>query len=253
MNEWNNKFKLLLNQKPSLVGGWLMSGSPIIAELLSYVGYDYIVIDVEHGSAQPYVLGDLIRAIESNGTVAIVRLQNHNETVIKQALDAGAMNLLFPFIQTVEQAQSIVQSALYPPQGRRGYAMMHRGSRFATREHYFSKINQELGLYAQLETKSAIDSLISISAVEGISGVFIGPGDLSVDLGFAGNTQHPEVLSIMKQVGLLCKQKKISLGTVVANSDSAVWAFECGYRFVSIGNDLANIKNKSLEQIKQFR
>ena len=230
-----------------------MSGSPAITELISCLPYDYIVLDLEHGSDQPYQLPNLLRCIEAHNTIAVVRMPSHDPIAIKQALDNGVTNFLFPFVQTTEQAKAIADAAYYPPTGKRGFAMMHRASKFATTDNYFNNSTQEITLFAQLETQAALNIGTQIATVEGITGAFIGPGDLSVDLGQPGNTQHPTVKQAMEQFANQCKQQHILLGTVVGTPAQATWALNAGFNYVSIGNDLINIKNKSLEQLQELK
>ena len=258
--ELRNTFKENLLNKQKMLGGWFMSGNPTVAELMGCVGYDYVVIDMEHGTDN-HPLPTLLRAIEQNAghangqsaTVPVVRMMSHDTLEIKKALDAGANTLYFPFVQNGEQAQKIVSSALYPPKGKRGFAKMHRGSRYGTIEDYFHKITETMVLIAQIETMSAIKQIEDIAKVDGIDALFLGPGDLSVDLGLAGNAMHPTVKNEMEQLAAKAKELQIPIGTVVPTIEDVRWAYKIGYQFVSIGSDLAVLKNTMAQQIKEAR
>lgn len=248
-----NTFKQRLKNHEKLVGGWLISGSETVAEAMSYVGYDYLVIDLEHSPASIHDTTPLLRAVEQTPTPAVIRMPSHNDIAIKQVLDQGAMTLYFPFVESVAEAKDIVQASLYPPLGKRGFAKMHRASRYTTREDYVEVINQQLCLIPQLETPKALELAVEIGSLEGVDAVFIGPGDLSAALGLHGQVNHPNVRELIERCVQRCNDAGIAVGTVMPTPNDAQWALSIGFDFVSITNDIANLLNSCRAQLNEVK
>jgi 2-dehydro-3-deoxyglucarate aldolase len=167
----NNPFKQALLKRKPLLGGWFMSASPVIAEIMANVGYDFLVIDLEHSTASTHDLHALLQAAAETNTQSVVRMASHDKTQVKFALDMGAMSLYFPMVNTVEQAVEIARACRYPPFGDRGFARMHRGSRYNTIPDYFERVNHEVCVIAQLETPEAMAIAMQIAQTPGIDGV----------------------------------------------------------------------------------
>jgi 2-dehydro-3-deoxyglucarate aldolase len=250
-----NRFKQTLSQGQRLIGGWHMSGSAVVAEAMGHVGYDFVVLDMEHGPNPIHGVGDLLRALDAAQCMPVVRMAGHDEVQTKQALDLGARNLYFPMVQDAAQARAIASSCYYPPKGSRGFARMLRASSYTAQADYFSTINDDLMVIAQLETPQALANLEAIAAVEGINGLFVGPGDLAVTMGLSGQVTHPDVLAQLERVGHFCRANQIPLGTVLPNPELANWAFDCGYQFVSMASDLGlmvGAMRSGIQQLKQL-
>lgn len=243
MNSVNNSFKQAMMTGEQQVGGWCMSGSATLAEAMSYVGYDYLVLDLEHGPSTTQDALNLLRAVEQTETRPVVRMASHDPIAIKQILDIGAQTLYFPFVESVPEAEAIVNAAWYQPHGNRGFAKMHRASHYAVCENYTDIANEQLCLIAQLESPGALDLAVDIGSVHGIDAVFIGPGDLSSAMGLPGQVNHPDVQERMAACVKQCNTHNIPIGTVVPSPENAQWALEVGFNFVSIANDLANLMN----------
>jgi 2-dehydro-3-deoxyglucarate aldolase len=248
-----NTFKQALASGKTLLGGWHMSGSPVVAEAMAHAGYDFVVLDMEHGPYGIHSVADLLRAVDAAQCMPVVRMASHDAIQIKQALDLGARNLYFPMVQDANQAKALVQACYYPPKGERGFARMLRASAYTSQTDYFETINQDLMVIAQLETKQAIDNMQAIAAVDGISGLFVGPGDLSVTMGLGGNVTAPAVLEQLERVGLFCKANNIPLGIVLPNPEWAHWAMQRGYTFVSMASDLGLMMGAMRTGIAQCR
>lgn len=233
-----NAFKAKFVARERLLGAWFMSGSPTILEMIGHAGYDFAVIDMEHGPEPIHALRGLLQALDATPTMHVVRMPSHDRNLIKHALDLGALSLYFPFVQNAEEASALVAACYYPPQGQRGYAKMHRGSRYTTMTDYPARVNEELCVIAQLETPTAISHAQAIADTPGITGLFVGPGDLSMTMGHGGDVTHPEVRKAMERVGRLCADQGIGLGTVMPTPELVKWAFDVGYNAVSMGSDM---------------
>jgi len=194
-----NQFKRAIASGNTLIGAWLMSGTPSTAEALGSVGFDFLVVDMEHTPIDtPQMIG-ILQAIAGTPAQAIVRPPWNDMVMVKRAMDAGAQTLLFPFVQNADEAKRAVASTRYPPDGVRGVAGTHRGSRYGTIPNYLKRANEEVCVIVQIETVPAFDQLRSIAAVPGVDSIFIGPGDLSASMGFIGDIGNAAVQDKLKE------------------------------------------------------
>ncbi|MEQ1593926.1 MAG: aldolase/citrate lyase family protein [Casimicrobium sp.] len=249
----HNSFKHALLNRERLVGAWFMSGSKVMAELVANAGYDFMVIDIEHSTASTHDLHGLLQAVAESGTPAVVRMASQDKTQIKFALDMGALSMYFPMVNTVDEAVTLARACRYPPFGDRGFARMHRASRYNTQPDYFDRINQEVCVIAQLETPLAMTNAMQIANVPGIDGLLVGPGDLSVALGHGGDVTHPQVKEMMEEVGGYCRRSGVPLGTVMPTPELVAWAYSVGFNFVSHASDLGLLMGASKTGIARIR
>ncbi len=249
----HNPFKHALLKRKLLTGGWFMSGSTVMAELMANVGYDYLVLDIEHSTAQTYGLHALLQATAESPTAALVRMASHDKTQIKFALDMGALSLCFPMVNTVDEAHELARACRYPPFGDRGFARMHRASRYNTIPDYVERANQEVCVIAQLETPQAMAAAMQIAGVPGIDGLFVGPGDLSISLGHGGDVNHPQVKEMMTEVAGFCRRAGVPLGTVLATPEQINWAYSIGFNFVSHASDLGLLMGAAKAGLHRIR
>ena len=181
-----NPFKQTLLDSPKLRGMWMVSGSTTVTEALSVAGWDFLVLDLEHAAVSAWNVSEHLRAAQMGGTPVIVRLADANPGFVKQALDAGAQNLMFPFIESADEAREVVSLTRYAPEGVRGLARVMRASRYGTNKDYAREANASITIIAQLESLEALGKLREVAAVPGVDALFIGPGDISASLGLAG-------------------------------------------------------------------
>src|ERR687890_2715017 len=161
MIDIENRFKGWLKgqgPKPPL-GTWLMAAAPATAEAMGYSGFDFLVVDMEHVPIEISDLAGVLRAIGCTPADAVVRLAWNDQILVKRALDAGAQTIMLPFVQTAEQASRAVSFARYPPDGVRGVAAVHRGSRFGTVTGYLEAASAEICVIVQIESVAALDHL----------------------------------------------------------------------------------------------
>ena len=245
-----NIFKHAVLSGKKLIGGWCMSGSDTIAEAMATLPYDFVVVDLEHGSTGIEGLIGLLRALSGFQMPTVVRMPSHDPTTIKYALDRGAISLLFPLVETPEQAKQIVQSCKYPPDGVRGFTLMTRARAYTHKSDYVQNINKELFIGVQLETPKALENAEEIACVAGVDSLFIGSGDLSMSLGKPGNITDTEVRSLIEKTVAKMPPLNIPVGTVSPSPEYADWAYKTGFSYVSIGNDLAVIVKQGTAQIQ---
>jgi 2-dehydro-3-deoxyglucarate aldolase/4-hydroxy-2-oxoheptanedioate aldolase len=249
----HNPFKRALLKRERLLGGWFMSASPVIAELMANAGYDFVVIDIEHSTGATHDLHALLQAMAESKTSAVVRMPSHDKTQIKFALDMGALSLYFPMVNSVDEALAVARACRYPPFGDRGFARMHRGSRYNTIPDYFEKANHEVCVIAQLETPEAMQNAMQIATTPGVDGLFVGPGDLSVTLGHGGDVNHPQVKELMAEVAGFCARAGVPLGTVMPTPELVAWAFSVGFNFVSHASDLGLLMSGIKSSTREIR
>lgn len=179
-----------------LVGLWAALADPYAAELCATSGFDWILVDAEHGPNDVRSVLAQLQALAAYPVHAMVRLPNADASLIKRYLDIGAQNLLIPLIDTVDEARAVVQATRYPPEGIRGVgAGLARVSRWGARGGYLAEANDEVNLWVQLETAAALTQLEAIAAVPGVDGVFFGPADIAASMGKLGATTDAEVIA----------------------------------------------------------
>lgn len=237
-----NTFIRALEEKtsPSLVGTWLMSASPIMAEAACCLDFDFAVMDMEHAPIDVAQAVSILQATQNSDTDIVTRLPWNDAVLVKRMLDAGASTLMFPFIQTVDEAKAAVDAALYPIHGgSRGFAAITRASRFGTLTDYAATANHRTGIILQLETPEALDQLEAIGAIEGVDALFIGPGDMASAMGHINNPGHPDVQKLLLEAGERCRKINIPSGIVGGNVAQVEAYRKAGYRFTAIGSDIA--------------
>ena len=233
-----NALKAALADGQRQVGLWSSLCSNLVAEVLAYAGYDWIVIDTEHAPSAPLdVLGQL-QGLAAGTAEPVVRVAWNDAVLLKRLLDIGARSLLIPFVQSAEEARRAVAATRYPPQGVRGVAVAHRANRFGRVAGYLGAANQQICVLVQLETREALDALEAIAAVDGVDGLFIGPSDLAASLGHLGNAAHPDVQATIAQACARIRAAGKPAGILAPVEADARRYFAMGFSFVAIGSDV---------------
>lgn len=237
-NTMNNAFKDALKAGRPQIGLWLGLCSSYSAELLAGAGFDWLLIDGEHAPNNvPTVLTQL-QAIAPYPSQPVVRPSWNDPVQIKQLLDVGAQTLLVPMVQNAEEARLAVRATRYPPAGIRGVgSALARASRWNRVPDYIHRANDAMCVLVQIETREALKNLPQILDVDGVDGVFIGPADLSADMGHGGNPQHPEVQAAIEDAIQQIRQAGKAPGILMANEQLAKRYLELGALFVAVGVD----------------
>ena len=232
-----NKFKHALKAGTPQIGIWSSLSSHIVAELLAHAGFDWVLLDTEHSPNELPMVQQQLQAMHGGAATPIVRVPWNDMVMIKRYLDIGAQSLLLPYVQTVEEAKNAVAYTRYPPEGVRGVAGATRAVGYGRIKDYHKTAHQELCLLVQVETRKAMANIDAIAAVEGVDGVFIGPNDLSADMGYLGNWQHPEVWKVMEAAAKKIRQAGKAPGILVGEADGKR-CLDMGYLFVAVGSDV---------------
>ena len=198
----NNTLKMRLKQRELLHGMFVMIPSPAVVEMLGYAGYDYVILDTEHGAAGTEALENQVRAAEASGTASLVRTVGHTAGEILRALETGTDGILVPHVITAEQAAAIASAAHYPPNGIRGLATTARAGRhgLTTPGAHLDKAKETTCVIVQIEDGAALPNVPAIARTPGIDAVFIGPADLAISLGFPGRPDHPTVAAAIQKI-----------------------------------------------------
>lgn len=249
MNMPENRFKRAIAAARPQNGIWTSLCSNIVADLVSTVGFDWALIDMEHAPNEiATVLGQL-QAYAGTETQAVVRPPWNEPVIIKRLLDLGAPSLLLPMVQSAEEAEAAVRACRYPPRGIRGVSMSQRANRYGAVADYHQRAEGEICLLVQVETRAALEQAGKIAAVDGIDGVFFGPADISADLGHLGQPMHEEVAAAIAEAGAAVQAAGKPCGILVPNADLARHWFDRGFVFVATGSD-QNLLAGALRQLR---
>lgn len=183
-------------QGRALVGMWVCSGSPLVAEICAGSGLDWLLVDMEHSpNGLESVLAQL-QAVAAYPVTPVVRVPVGDVVTIKQVLDLGAQNLLVPMVSSADEARAVVEAVRYPPRGRRGVgSALARSARWNRVERYLDDADTHVSLFVQVETVEGVAAAGAVAAVDGVDGVFVGPSDLAASMGLLGRQDHPDVVA----------------------------------------------------------
>lgn len=249
-----NAVKQRLKNGENVLGCWTMLGSPHVVELLGFAGFDYLILDQEHGLGDPTSLSFQLQAMAATPATSVVRVPWNDHVYLKRVIDAGAEGVLIPSIDTAEEARAAVAACRYPPRGRRGTAASSvRASNYGMAPDYVAGCCDNLLVVIQIESAKAVENIDEILAVEGIDVVFIGPFDLSATVGQMGNLKHPEVARLIEHAESRIRAAGLPMGTVPHPGCTWKDMFARGYQFVNAGSDVAKLRDSSLADVKAFR
>lgn len=248
-----NPFKRALLGGTPQIGLWSSLASNIVAELLSYAGYDWLLFDTEHSPNEIPELITQLQALKGSPTAAVVRPAVNDTVILKRLLDIGFYNFLIPFVQTADEARAAVAATRYPPEGVRGVSVMQRSNHYGYLPDYFAKINQAICVLVQIETLAGVEALPEICAVEGVDGVFVGPSDLSASLGLLGQSNHPTVQDTIRRINDQCRRLGKVSGILAPVPADAERYLDWGFGFVAVGSDLGLLRNASRDLAARFK
>lgn len=235
------------------IGLWCSLCSNIAAELVSYSGFDWLLLDTEHS---PNEVPDILSQLQASarGTAhSIVRPAWNDPVLIKRYLDIGAQTLLLPYVQNADEARQAVEATRYPPHGIRGVTGSGRAAKFGRITDYLKKANDEVCVLVQVETREALAEIDRIAAVPGVDGVFIGPSDLSASFGQIGNPAHPAVQQAIEDAGKRIRAAGKGAGILTGNEDEARRYIGWGYNFVAVGTDLVLLARATDNLAQRFK
>lgn len=240
-----NAFTAALGCGDKQIGLWITLCSNFVADVTAPAGYDWALVDMEH-SPNDYqsVLGQL-QAYAASDTTAIVRVEWNDTVAVKRLLDLGAPGILFPMIQSVEEAEQAIAATRYPPRGVRGVAGATRATKFGRITDYVARVEDQTTVLLQLETLAAVEQAEAIATVDGVNGIFFGPGDIAADIGKVGKPMDPEVWALIKPAAQKLIARGIPVGTLVLDPAFASELLNEGFTFVACGTDASLLAKAS--------
>ncbi|MEX0428374.1 HpcH/HpaI aldolase/citrate lyase family protein [Nocardioides sp. DS6] len=222
-----------------LVGMWVCSGSPLVAEICAGSGLDWVLIDAEHSPNGLESLLAQLQAVRGYPITPLVRPPAADPVTIKQFLDLGAQNLLVPMVDTAAQARDVVRAVTYPPAGVRGVgSALARASRWNRIEGYLARAAETLSVLVQIESAEAVANVDAIAAVAGVDGLFIGPSDLAASLGVLGQQDHPDVVDAVLHCLSAARRAGRKVGVNAFDPTLAERYLDAGADFVLVGADV---------------
>ena len=225
---WKDKM-----ESAPLIGCFVTFASPDMAEFTARMGFDFLLIDNEHGVMEQSVLADMVRASQCAGVPAVIRCTEKSYDHIQKALDFGANGIQLPLVNSAEDAKKVVDMSNFPPEGKRGVAFLPRAAGYGLTEDkkaYLKKANETKLVCCQVETKEAVDHLDEILDVDGIDVYFIGPGDLSTSVGM--NTSDPEFLELVEHTIRRITAAGKTAGYYVGSAKAAEQAIGWGAKYL---------------------
>lgn len=202
MTNVNVSFKEKISRGDALYGLFVAPPSPATVELIGYAGFDFVVLDMEHGPSGYETLENMLRAADAADVASIVRLPNADSASVLHALDCGAAAVLVPHTRTADEAANVVAEAHFPPRGRRGISTFARSGKYgmANPREYLANRHEHTVVMVMIEDVEALAHVDAISEVNGVDVVFIGPSDLAASMGHVGNPGHPDVSRALSDI-----------------------------------------------------
>lgn len=246
-----NYMKEKINEKGYVLGAFVASCSPINAEILAMNGMDFAILDMEHSPLTLETMIDMIRAGECYGMVSIPRVYTMETKLMRRILDIGAHGVMVPMVNNEADAKYIIDAVKFPPLGVRGMNA-GRGPRWGAYENYIAEANDALYTIFQCETIEGLNNIEKIVKTPGLDCVFIGTGDLSLELGCPNNVKDPRVVAAVDRILNACNSANITPGIVTSTPEDAAERIKQGFKVVTIMNDLGMFRKQSKLQIDKI-
>jgi 4-hydroxy-2-oxoheptanedioate aldolase len=252
-----NPLKVAFREGRATYGTWLSFGSVAVTERLAVAGFDWLTIDLEHAPTNHETAALMAMTTAALGCVPLVRVPSSADEQIKRALDLGAYGIIAPMVNTAEQARAVVASCKYPPEGVRSLAAGRNDLAWDTDSAtYFAQANDELAVIVQIEHPTAIANIDAILAVPGIDCAFVGPQDLSANLGCKPpmlESPDPRYQAALDTIGAAARRHNVATGIMVANAEQARRRAEQGFQLIALASEIRLFSVAIAELVKQLR
>lgn len=247
--------KKKLNNKELTYGSWITINSPLIPEVLSSAGFDWLCVDMEHSSIDLDNLLSLIISIEKNNMFPLVRVGENNSNLIKRVMDVGAHGVIVPNIKNEMDVLKAVESVKYHPLGKRGVGLF-KAQKFGKEfQSYLNWVKLNSVVIIQIEHIDAVSNIEKIFSVKGIDAFFIGPYDLSSSMGMPGNFTDKEFVKIINKVIKAGKKFNIPSGfhSVNSNAKEAIKYKKLGFKLIALSLDTIFLGDKAMESLNKLK
>ena len=255
--DFGSEFKAELLEKKPKFGIFVNSHSSTVTEQLSHLGYDWLLIDTQHGPMDSITLSSMINAVSSGNCLSMVRVSSHTDrNGIQQALDLGANGILIPYVNNAKEVEEAISCCKYPTEGTRSVYFPQRSTNKDGLLGYVGNSNKNVVVAVQIETHSAIKDIDNICAVKGLDIAFLGPNDLCMSMGLFEKYEFPkmyysdELVGAIKSMTTSVEKHKKTAGVFIFGTDRVKEFLDLGFNFISIGNDLHHIVTQVGSHVK---
>lgn len=250
-----NKIKERISQGETVYGPFCKLQEPAIVEIAALSGFDFVIIDMEHGPYSVESVQNMVRAAEAKGITPVVRVTENSETLILRILDIGVRCIQVPQICTKADADRLVKSTKFYPKGERGMCRYVRAAEYTNTSavNHFGKANDNIITIIHIEGMEGINNLEEIVQVDGIDVIFLGPYDLSQSCGVPGQVNNPKVLEAMKGAVKTAKKYRKAVGTFTESPENAKMWKEAGVQYISYAVDVGLIMNAFIDITKALK
>ena len=234
-------------------GCWINMGSLVSAEIIGRAGFEWVLIDLEHGAGDAAIMYNQLQVLGGLDTSPIVRIDDITRPNVQHILDAGASGIMFPQIQNEKEAEAAIKMMYYPPKGIRGTARAVRAMGFGRNsDAYVENLDKTLLGIIQIETVNALKNIDAIAAVDGVDVLFVGPFDLTTALGIFGQLDHELYQQAIRDVADAAKKHGKATGVLLRDPKEYQMYYDLGYRFLACGADGAFVTKGADEMVKQL-
>lgn len=250
-----NPVKARLAEGHPVFGCWLHLASPLAAEIVALAGYDFVLIDHEHGPGSLLNGISLIQAVSGTSAATLMRVPWNDPVYLKRALDTGVEGVMIPAVDDAGAARAAVAACRYPPAGIRGaaYGVIRASDYGRKADEYAARADDNLLIMCQIESLKAVDNVAGIAAVDGVDVLFIGPFDLSASMGKPGRFDDTEVTEALARAEAAIRESGKTMGGITRAGDDAEAMFARGYNVVLASSDLTLLRDSACAEVAAFR
>lgn len=246
--------KKRIRQGETLYGCWLNLGSSVTAEIVGQAGYDWVLVDIEHGAGGEKDVLFQLQALQHTPAAAIVRVESAERQRIHRVLDLGAEGIMCPRIRDTAEAKEAVRGLHYPPGGSRGVAKMVRATNFGQNFlTYWQEARDNIVGIVQIETREVLDHLDEVAALDDVDVLFIGPADLSMALGIYGQFDHPQFTDAVSAIVSAAARAGKASGILLFNPDDFNRYHELGIRVIACGADATFVAQGARTMVQKLK
>lgn len=251
-----NRLQTLWGEGRATLNGWLSVGSPFTAEIMAAQGYNSLTVDLQHGALDQSAVLPLLQAVRASGVTPLVRVPWLEPGAIMKALDAGALGVICPMVNTAEEAARFAHCMRYPPRGGRSWGPVR--ARLVAGDSYAAEANDRVLAIAMIETKTAMENLDAIAATPGLDALYIGPSDLTLSLGNGSlpprfDPEEPTIVAAIRRILAAAKAHGLRAGLHCGSPDYAAQAVGWGFDMVTVSDDARLLTTAAAESVGRFR
>ncbi|HRI80104.1 MAG TPA: aldolase/citrate lyase family protein [Cyclobacteriaceae bacterium] len=235
-------------------GCWVNMGSLVSAEIVGKAGFDWVLIDLEHGAVNDNIMYQQLQVLSGSPVTSLVRIDEITRPKVQRIMDAGAAGIMFPHVLSAKEAAEAVEMLYYPPVGSRGMAKMVRATGFGVNaDNYMAQLGEHVLGIVQIETEEALKDIDKIAAAPNVDVLFVGPSDLSLAMGIFGQLDHPRYQQAIQEVAAAAKKHGKATGVLLLDIKEHEMYYTLGYRFLACGADSSFVVKGAGEMVKQLK